>query len=89
MLENQQTLKILLHLSGKTIWINMNSNKTELIQALIDQNGYKSYLEIGLGDQANFNALQVEYKEGVDPLYNLTSDAFFEANKAYLRPYFY
>ena len=55
-------------------------NKTERIQSIIDQNQYKTYLEIGLGDMVNFEALQVDYKQGVDPEFNLNSDSFFEAN---------
>ena len=55
-------------------------NKTQTIQSIIDQNHYKTYLEIGLGDMVNFEALQVEYKQGVDPIINTTSDEFFKAN---------
>jgi hypothetical protein len=60
----------------------MSINKTKIIQELIDQNGYKSYLEIGLGNLVNFESLQVEYKVGVDPLHNSDSDSFFSENKA-------
>lgn len=60
----------------------MSINKTEIIEDIIDQNGYKSYLEIGLGDLVNFESIQVEYKVGVDPLYKTDSDSFFSENKA-------
>jgi hypothetical protein len=56
-------------------------NKTEIIQSIIDQNQYKTYLEIGLGDMVNFEALQVDYKQGVDPEFNVSSDEFFESNR--------
>lgn len=42
-------------------------NHTEVIQRCIDQIGAKTYLEIGLGDLTNFNAIKCEYKQGVDP----------------------
>ena len=58
--------------------------KTEIIQELIKQNDFKSYLEIGLGDCRNFNAVQCEMKVGVDPritgknIGTIDSDTFFE-----------
>ena len=59
---------------------NKAMNKTETIQSIIDLNGYKSYLEIGLGDGANFKSIQVDYKQGIDPVVNTDSDSFFESN---------
>ena len=59
--------------------------RTQSIQKLIDDNGYKSYLEIGLGDIKNFKTIQCDIKVGVDPaiknvegVLSLTSDQFFE-----------
>lgn len=59
----------------------MKMNKTEIIQSIIDQNGYKSYLEIGLGNLKNFESILIDYKVGVDPEYNTDSDSFFSENK--------
>lgn len=42
-------------------------NHTQLIQQLIDDNGYQSYLEIGYGTGVNFNAINVKNKIAVDP----------------------
>jgi hypothetical protein len=59
--------------------------RIDIINGFIDENGYKSYLEIGLGDGKHFNAVKAEQKIGVDPeygfesnVYGTTSDAFFE-----------
>lgn len=71
-------------------------NHTEVIQHFIDTIGAKSYLEIGLGDLTNFNAIQCELKHGVDPddtkelpestenviVFRLSSDAFFDRSDA-------
>lgn len=58
--------------------------KTQVIQSLIDQNGFKSYLEIGLGDGVNFRNVQCSKKLGCDPafksddlIFGVTSDNFF------------
>jgi hypothetical protein len=59
-------------------------NRIDIIQALINKNNYKSYLEIGVRDGSCFNAIQCERKEGVDPdptsaaTYLAGSDYFFE-----------
>jgi len=55
----------------------------EIINYLIEQSGYKTYLEIGI-DNPNvcFSKIRVKNKEGVDPAakckHQMTSDAFFE-----------
>jgi len=60
--------------------------RTQTINELIESKGYSSYLEIGLGNCANFNAVKCENKLGVDPnvislsTYNFTSDYFFSEN---------
>jgi len=62
---------------------------TELLQALIDNLGYQSYLEIGIEDGKNFNALTLgggAIKVGIDPAkksrrvatHPMTSDAYFD-----------
>lgn len=63
-------------------------NRTEVINRLIQENGYTSYLEIGVYDGKNFNGVKVFESTGVDPnlpdslksngnLVNATSDHFF------------
>ena len=68
-------------------------NRTEIIQSIIDKNNYTSYLEVGLGNMANFKAIKCQNKYGVDPelttleaaknanLNPCTSDDFFAENK--------
>lgn len=41
--------------------------RTDIINHLIKTRGYKSYLEIGVQQGANFNAIECEWKVGVDP----------------------
>ena len=63
----------------------------ELIQFFIDKYKYKKYLEIGVRQKENFDNIQIDFKEGVDPdsnvktTYNMSSDVFFEKfkNKKY------
>lgn len=64
----------------------MITHHTQLLQALIDKHGLKSYLEIGVQNPANnFDKIRCEKKTGVDPnisneyvFYKLTSDIYFE-----------
>jgi predicted O-methyltransferase YrrM len=56
-------------------------NRTRLINSLIKEHGFKSYLEIGLGNGANFKSIMECAKVGIDPNKNTTSDLFFESNK--------
>lgn len=59
-------------------------NRIEIIQALINNRGYKRYLEVGVQAGHCFNAIQCEHKVGVDPdtgsaaTHHMTSDDFFE-----------
>ncbi len=62
----------------------MVTTRTEIIQALIDKRGYKSYLEIGVQNTLNnFDKIRCDFKVGVDPdpnakaTYPLTSNEFF------------
>lgn len=62
----------------------------EIINLLINNNGYKTYLEIGLDDGVNFSKIMVDDKVSVDPskdeyshatpTYKMTSDDFFTQN---------
>ena len=62
------------------------THHTDLLNALIEKHGMKSYLEIGVQNPANnFDKIKCEDKQGVDPeltgfekILNKTSDFFFE-----------
>lgn len=63
----------------------MVTTRTEIIQRLIDNNRFESYLEVGVQQTVNnFNKIKCALKIGVDPdpdakaTYCLTSDEFFE-----------
>jgi len=59
----------------------------QIINNLIKEKGYKSYLEIGVQNGICFSNIECESKTGVDPNanvevdYKLTSDEFFMQNK--------
>lgn len=59
--------------------------RTILLNKLIKDNNYKSYLEIGVYDSVNFNKIICKEKIGVDPnneaTEKKTSDDFFICNK--------
>jgi len=62
--------------------------KHETINKIIEDNNYISYLEIGVANRANYNAIRCNRKIGVDPkctatenIYKLTSDDFFLSNE--------
>jgi hypothetical protein len=59
--------------------------RTDLINNLIKENGYKSYLEIGFGDGVNFSNIICENKISVDPnqpaAFVMSSDDYFSINK--------
>lgn len=62
-------------------------NRTELLNYLIQEREFKSYLEIGVSDeQYNFSRIECAVKIGVDPkpvtTFQGTSDAFFAQNQA-------
>lgn len=57
--------------------------RTDIINHLIQKNGYKRYLEIGVRNpDENLNKISIWHKDGVDPAGNcnhpMTSDEFFE-----------
>lgn len=60
-----------------------SGNRWDLINYLIENRGYKRYLEIGVSSRQNFNQVQCEHKESVDPNgladHNVPSDDFFES----------
>ncbi len=70
-------------------------NRTEVINKLIADNGYESYLEIGVYDGKNFLSVDASEKVGVDPnlppsirtnrstseLWCLSSDKYFMGNE--------
>ena len=57
-------------------------HRWDFINHLIDKYGYKRYLEIGLEAGINYQKVQCEVKESVDPASNpthkMTSDEYFE-----------
>ena len=58
-------------------------NRIDIINSLIKKNNYKSYLEVGVQAGHCFNAINCEYKAGVDPdkssaaTFHQSSDEFF------------
>ena len=64
-------------------WKNYPS-RTQIIQKIINQQKYKTYLEIGCDNDENFSKIIIDKKTGIDPLkggtLRMTSDKFFEKN---------
>ena len=67
-------------------------NRTKVINKIISDNGYDSYLEIGVYDGRNFKSVKCRSKYGTDPnlpnslkkadgLFNMHSDEFFESTE--------
>lgn len=54
--------------------------RTEIINQIIKEKRYASYLEIGLGDGANFKGVICESKIGVDPDVNVVKFSHFRTN---------
>jgi hypothetical protein len=60
-------------------------NRTDVINFYLNKiSGEKRYLEIGVRNRDNFNKIQSDHKDGVDPNYDInykmTSDDFFREN---------
>lgn len=59
--------------------------RLDIIQWFIDNNNYKSYLEIGCFSNELFNQVSCKTKIGIDPVsggnLRMTSDEFFKSNK--------
>lgn len=56
----------------------MERSHTEIINSLIAEKGYKSYLEIGVGNpERNYFLIECEEKECIDPMY-INEDTVFE-----------
>lgn len=64
--------------------------KEDYINKLIKDQGYKSYLEIGIYDAYNYDKIVCDHKTGIDPILQVnreglveaTSDKFFKNNDA-------
>jgi SAM-dependent methyltransferase len=60
-------------------------NRLQLLNHLIETRGYRSFLEIGCGENRTFEAVAVPQKVGVDPqrggTLRMTSDDFFRVNQ--------
>lgn len=73
--------------TSKTIAMDWTDKplRSQLINRIIEINGYRKYLEIGCRDNACFDVIRCEYKVGVDPnsggTLRMTSDEFFEKSK--------
>ena len=42
-------------------------NRTEIVNQIVKKNGALSYLEIGVGNNINFQSIKAIYKVSVDP----------------------
>jgi hypothetical protein len=72
-------------------WPSLELERTGIIQYLIDQYGYSSYLEIGVRNGGNISRVRCDRKVGVDPKFDsheadytkhcLDSDSFFRWNQ--------
>ena len=64
---------------------NKTLNRFDIINKLIKNKKFKTYLEIGCQSDVNFSKIQIENKVGVDPqsggTHRMTSDEFFSQNK--------
>ena len=62
-------------------------SRIDIIQKIISNQQYKSYLEIGCDNDENFSRISIDKKVGVDPLkggtLRMTSDEFFKKNKLF------
>lgn len=62
-------------------WDSLTTTRTHLINEIAEKISAKTYLEIGCAGDENFNAINVDYKIGVDPhhggTHRMTSDAYF------------
>lgn len=63
--------------------------KHDIINEIIAKNDYKSYLEIGVANESNYNQIKCDFKVGIDPIakehddiLSVSSDGFFFQNMA-------
>ena len=65
-------------------WDNF-PKRYELINKVITNKNYKSYLEIGCDENQNFDKINIQEKIGIDPKkggnIKMTSDSFFSTNQ--------
>lgn len=73
-----------LFLSNLDIEVDTSFNRVDVINLIIKQNNFKSYLEIGCDLNKTFNNVIIQDKVGVDPIrggtFRGTSDDFFSSN---------
>jgi len=66
------------------LWSKSPLTRTSIINSIIRRYGYRSYLEIGCGDNRNFSLVEACEKIGVDPkqggTHRMSSDEFFQSN---------
>ena len=65
---------------------NKITNRTTIIQRLINIFGYKTYLEIGVDKGFNFFQIQAPYKIGVDPYFKFDINKFRYKSNFYFFP---
>ncbi len=83
--------RLLYYIYGEKFFKRLNYNwkglpsRTEIIQKIINEQKYSTYLEIGCDNDVNFSKVYIKNKIGVDPLkggtLRMTSDEFFHENK--------
>ena len=83
--------RLLYYIYGEKFFKRLNYNwkglpsRTEIIQKIINEQKYSTYLEIGCDNDVNFSKVNIKNKIGVDPLkggtLRMTSDEFFYENK--------
>ena len=65
----------------------LKKDRKFILQDIINKQKYKKYLEIGCFDNELFDAINIDFKTGVDPVsggtIRLTSDQFFYENKEF------
>jgi SAM-dependent methyltransferase len=82
--------RLLYYIYGEKFYKELNYDWSEyptrsnIINRLIDQKSYTSFLEIGCDQNSNFSNVNISKKVGVDPnsggTHKMTSDKFFEIN---------
>ena len=88
---NYKLQRLFYYIYGEKFFKRFNYNwssypsRFEIIQKIIDEKKYESYLEIGCDKDINFSKIKIKEKIGVDPVsggnLKMTSDKFFNTNK--------
>lgn len=65
------------------------TTRTEIINYFIKNRSYESYLEIGVADGQNFNAIDCKHKTGVDPDTKAKASVFMTSDQFFKKNYFF